>query len=1284
MTGGTTVDARPEILPGDIAVVGIGLRFPGASTLPEFRANLLAGKDCVGPMPEDRLAATGLDPAVAYLPMGHIEDIDTFDHAFFGLSKREASLIDPQQRLGLVLAYRAIEDAGFAVTDFRDSATAVVFSASTSTYHATVTEPGALSALGNLPFGLPARIAHLLGLAGPCYAVDSGCNGSLIAVHHACRELSTGDVGYALAGGVSLRPGGMPATEAGVLSELVSATGRCRAFDAAADGAVAGEGGAVVLLTTVERAMADGAPVHAVLRGSATLHNGRAAPTISTPSARAQATVIARAWRAAGTDPALAGYLETHGSGTPLGDAVELEGIAIAFGQRSGRLPIGSVKASIGHLDHAAGVVGLIKAVLSVRHGELYPSPHFERLPAGAEAAEVEVVTAARPWECDDGPRLAGVSSFSLGGINAHCVVREPPPLPDRPEHQTGQRALVGVSARDRAALATLCRDLAVALRGSDLDFRDVVFTLNRGRTHHEHRIAVLARDTEDLAVQLAAQATWLAAEEPGPLAVGLPEPGRSYERGADIDWAAVSPAMARRVRLPGHPLRGSSCWARPVVTHVPEPVPVPAPDAGEPVDLDRVEWLCSTLTELLYAETAVGPDADYFELGGNSLLAVELVNRIEARFGTRPRLIDIYERPRVADFAELIGAGATGLPAITVRDELVMSFGQERMWFHHQLDGDTTLYNLPMVSHVRGPIDVDAVRGMWEDLARRHEVLRSNFVEVDGAPVLRIREDLGDFARFVDVSGEPDPTSAARDLVREAASIRFDLARDPLLRLLVVRLGPDEHVIQVTMHHAVNDGAAPKIFQRELPELYAARRAGRPARLEPLPVRFRDFAKWQRDLLASEALDHELAYWLRVLDGAPRLDLPTDLPRPARKNFTGALHTFTIDGPLLRELRVLAARESVTLFVVLLAALYLLLARHSGQRDLVVGTPTSGRNRTELRGLLGYFNSTVALRADLSGEHTVAGLLRQVRSVVLDALEHQEIPFDRVVSALGEERDLSRTPVFDVCHIHQELPPNQPIDTAEVGYFDTEHTAVNAFGGIPAGTSKFDLTLLTGGPEGEPDMAAALEYSTELFLPATAARLTADYLVVLHGIAADLSLTRLLAGQAPVVMVPTDRHRPAVPQYRLASVSTVLPTEFADRGEAALLAAWLTLLAWITGEDELAVTVPGGHIHVDLSDGPGFAELVDEVERTLTEPPSSDTDLPLGFGAEPAPSGELWVAWDGGDCRLHYATELFDEHTAVALVADLRRLLGGLADRPELPVHEVAAGHVGRVEVVR
>ncbi|WP_308218001.1 non-ribosomal peptide synthetase [Streptomyces sp. BSP1] len=1236
---GRTDGAAPDgaEIPDDaVAVVGLALRFPDADDLAEFRANLLAGRDSVGPLPEGRAEATGLDPAAAHLPMGHLRDIHTFDHGLFRLSRREAGLMDPQQRLALLLAHQAVEDAGYATRHLADAGTAVVLATSPSSYRAAASDPGTLSALGNMTFGAPARVAHVLGLTGPCYAVDTGCNSSLTAIHHACRELTSGDARYALAGGVSLRPGGLPAQEAAAMPELVSHSGRCRAYDTDADGAVPGEGGAVLLLTTVAQARADGAPVHAVLRGSAVLHNGGAVATISSPSASAQSRTIRAAWERAGADPGDAGYLEGHGSGTPLGDAVELEGLASVFSTRATPLPIGSVKANIGHLDHAAGVAGLVRALLSVRHGELYPAVHFRSATGGTDPARlgVEIPRAARPWA--DPVRLAGVSSFSLGGVNAHCVVQRAP-AEDGPTEQPDPASqepprLVGVSARTPEALALLCVRLSSALRDGRLPLDDVAFTLNEGRDHYAHRVAVRARDTEELAVRLAAEATWLAQEEPrdvtggaprvvllagadgmapteladglrragvrpaavlgrdehtgaparlrsrrrtvlcvatGPVteadrALAQPASGEKgavelitpdprhglqgvlaalYRRGVDLDWRALAPAAAdrppRRRRLPGHPVLGIRCWAAPATPPpaapaapaapgpravVPASLPSPV-EAGSPTSAeDTTGWLCAALEELLGTGTPVTPEADYFALGGNSIVALQLVQRVGERFGHRLKLIDTYEYPRVADLARFIdslsAAGRPAVPPVVPTDAQVLSFGQERMWFHHQLDPDTTLYNLPMVSMISGELDIDAVRGMWEDLAERHEVLRSNLVDEDGVPGLRIRPELGaEFFHFTDVSGASDPVAAARERVRLAALHRFDVARDPLVRLEVIRTGPQEHVVHVTMHHAVNDGGSPRIFERELPELYAARREGRPHRLDPLPVRYRDWAHWQRQLVRTAALDGELEYWKGRLKGVEPLRMPTDHPRPARKDHSGQLHPFTVPAELIGRLRRIAAEESATLFTVLLTCLYLLLARHSGQRDLVVGSPTTGRTRPELRDLIGFFNSTVALRADLGAAASFGHLLKQVRGVVAEALEHQEVPFDRVVNALVEQRDLSRTPLFDVFFVHQELPRVQHVGEARTDFFDTGRTQENLFSGLPPGTAKFDLTLVTQDREGDDAMTACLEYSTELFTGRTAAALTEDYLAVLRAVvegSRDTPLTALLAPAGP------------------------------------------------------------------------------------------------------------------------------------------------------------------------
>ncbi|RDI53341.1 ketoacyl-synthetase-like protein [Nocardia mexicana] len=1428
----------------DIAIVGIGARFPDASNLDEFRANLAAGRDSIGPMPDARAEATALDRTAGYLPMGHLGDISTFDHAFFELSKREASLMDPQQRIAVELAHRAIEDAGYAPATLREATTAVVFSAPMPTYHAMAVDPGPLSMLGNLPFGVTARIAHLLGLTGPCYSIDSGCNASLIAVHHACRELRCGDADYALAGGVNVRANGNPEWAAQTMTEIASTSGVCRAFDADADGTVPGEGGAALLLTTLGRARADRATVHAVIRGSAVLHNGRSSATISTPSAAAQARVIARAWRNAGADPRAAGYLEAHGSATRLGDAVELEGLRIAFDGRPLPLPIGSVKTNIGHLDHAAGITGLVKAALSVADGRLYPSLHFDR-PTGdldLEAAGIEVVTRPREWTCEDGPRLAGVSSYSLGGANAHCVVQQPPEEPVTPREPAPR--LIGVSARTPAALAELCGELAGALRRGDFDLADVAFTLGRGRTHFGYRTAVYARGTADLADALTARgaaadpdmqqarpvrvalllspgavpagaesaplpgqlpATGAVAEvlagqiavhdrlracgiefaailsggasrfaaryllgstatvaageladaaaapavdrlrlrsaadtllRDGPVVFVDPAPdgilgrllaedlagrpgaeivfgatdsggplgilGRLYERGADLDWARVDGDEGRRVRLPGHPLHGSRCWVELPTAAPAGPVAPATPLATVAAAADTTEWLRAMLRDILHAETEIAPDDDYFDLGGNSIMAVQLVDRVAQTYGFRPKLLDIYEHPVVADFAALLrdravpAASRPAPPPIARTDELVMSSGQERMWFHHQLVPETTLYNYPVVNVLRGPVDVAAVRGTFEDFAERHEPLRYNLVEIDGLPAVRVRPSLGEFFRVADVSGGTDPVAATRELIAQAALAPFDLARDPLVRVLLVTLSPDTHVLQVTCHHCVTDGATPGILAREIPLLYAARQEGRTAELEPLPVRYRDYARWHRDLLDSGALDHELEYWVHLLRDAPKLQLPTDFPRPPRKTFVGDLEPFTVPADLLARSRAVAKRESVSLFVVLLTGLYILLAWRSGQRDIVVGTPTTGRTRRELEGLIGFFNSTVALRTNLSGPATLAELLERVRAIVLGALENQEIPFERVVNALDDQRDLSRTPLFDVLFVHQEIPgTGNPLDDA-AEFFDLEHSIQNAFGGLPAGTAKFDLSLITYDRSDGRDMLACFEYSTELFTPRTAAGFAAAYLDILAELvesAPDRPIDELVAApravprSAAALEIPTDRPRDTrAARYTTASVRERLSTT-AGPSAAELLSAWTALLAWYSGSDEVEVGLANGAARFDLADEPDGTALVARAAAALAAPAATTGQPAVRFGTRPEGS-ELTLDRTGDDdgefIELNYATDLFDDTTAKEMLGDLIRLLHGLARTPDDPVPDITVRCLSGAEAPR
>ncbi|MFI8214574.1 amino acid adenylation domain-containing protein [Streptomyces sp. NPDC085932] len=489
-----------------MAVIGFALALPGAHDLDTLHDNLRAGRVAVGPPGPDRVRYAGGDPALDHAPGAYLDRIDLFDHAYFGLSRREAGTMDPHQRLALQLAHRAVEHAGHAPGGLRGSRTAVVLSAPDPAYAALVPEDDPQRILGTLPAATAARVAYLLDLAGPCQVVDTACSGSLAAVALAVEQLRSGQAELALAGGVSLQTVLRPRDHHEPLPGIESPGGVCRPFDAAADGTVGGEGGGIVVLKPLARALADRDHIHAVLRGAAVNHNGNRATGMSAPSRDAQAEVIEAAWRAAGLPVGSAGFLECHGSGTPLGDAVEAAGLRRALRAAGGMdepLPIGAVKANVGHLDHASGMAGLFKVLAGLRHTTLYPTPGFtEPHPLLGSGSPVRVNDTARPWPeaGDGGPRRAGISSFGLTGTNVHVVVEEAPIRPPRATTSGPGWELVTVSAATPAALErSLARagDFA-ADTGHPLD--EVAHALNRGRDDHRHRVAVVARDTDGLA----------------------------------------------------------------------------------------------------------------------------------------------------------------------------------------------------------------------------------------------------------------------------------------------------------------------------------------------------------------------------------------------------------------------------------------------------------------------------------------------------------------------------------------------------------------------------------------------------------------------------------------------------------------------------------------------------------------------------------------------------------------------------------------------------------------
>src|SRR5882724_4094651 len=512
--GSNMSGARASEDSGDIAIIGMSLRFPGAASPERYWENLVRGVESIAVFSDQELRAAGVSEELLADPLalragGVLEGIERFDAPFFGFSRREAEVSDPQHRLMLECCWEALENAGCDPDTFVGSI-GVFAGASFSTYllhnlypHGDLVESigGQRVLMGNSSDFLTTSISYRLNLRGPSVTVQTACSTSLVAVHLAWQSLLNGECDIALAGGVSI---GLPQKKASHYQEggVQSPDGRCRAFDAAAAGTVRGNGIGVVVLKRLDEALADGDTVYALIKGSAVNNDGSGKIGYTAPSITGQSAVVAEALAVAGVDPEAIGYVEAHGTGTNLGDPTEIAALtrAYRFGtSQKGFCAIGSVKTNIGHLDTAAGVAGLIKAVLVLHHGQIPPTLHFREPNPKCDfpSSPFKVADRLLEWPRGSSPRRAGVSSLGIGGTNAHVILEEAPEVGETDPSRPWQ--LLVLSARTPAALKAVTARLRDHLRSNpSLDLGDVAFTCQVGRKAFEHRRTVVCRDLKD------------------------------------------------------------------------------------------------------------------------------------------------------------------------------------------------------------------------------------------------------------------------------------------------------------------------------------------------------------------------------------------------------------------------------------------------------------------------------------------------------------------------------------------------------------------------------------------------------------------------------------------------------------------------------------------------------------------------------------------------------------------------------------------------------------------
>ncbi|HTQ81608.1 MAG TPA: amino acid adenylation domain-containing protein, partial [Thermoanaerobaculia bacterium] len=501
-----------------------------------------------------------------------------------------------------------------------------------------------------------------------------------------------------------------------------------------------------------------------------------------------------------------------------------------------------------------------------------------------------------------------------------------------------------------------------------------------------------------------------------------------------------------------------------------------------------------------------VGATDDFFDLGGHSLLATRVISRVSQALGVELSVARLFEASTVAALALIVAAALRGeraaeappLRPVTREGDLPLSFAQERLWFLDRLAPGNPAYNLPVAVRLTGRIDRGFLAAALRAVVRRHESLRTTFTAVDGRPVQRIAPCFAPDIPLVDLAAIPEAVreAEAHRLVGREGLRPFDLAAGPLVRALFVRLETEEHLSLWNMHHIVSDGWSFGVFLKELGILYDAAARGVPSPLSALPVQYADFAVWQREWLQGEALASEIAYWRERLAGAEGVELAPDRPRSAATTYRGAEEHQALGEELSARLRTLGRQEGATLFMVLAAALDILIQRHAGGDDVLLGYPIAGRSNRESEGLIGLFLNTLVLRVDLASAPPFRGLLGRVREAALGGFAHQGVPFEKLLNEIRPERDLNRTPFFQVFLNVLNFP------LAEV-HFPGVTLAASPLAPAPV---KFDLTLYVS--DQGPGIEILWHYNADLFAGARIAALARQLTLLLEQAVADPGAT--------------------------------------------------------------------------------------------------------------------------------------------------------------------------------
>ena len=1106
---------------GSIAIIGMSLRFPDADTPEIFWENLSNQLESIRHYQEDVLLANGVQQAELDKPnyvkaSAPLDNVAWFDAEFFGLTAREAELMDPQQRLLLECAHEAFEKSGYAAENYPGKV-GVFVGQDVSLYFLNHLLP--LFKEGNSQEMLQllysnsnasTLISYKLNLTGPSLNVNTACSSSLAAIHLACQSLLNYESEMVVAGGAAIATihQGYLYQEGSILSK----DGYCRAFDAQANGTVPGSGVGLVVLKRLEDALLDGDTVHAIIRGSAMNNDGSCKVGYTAPSVEGQTAVINSALLAANVEPDAISYIECHGTGTQLGDPIEMAALVKAY--KPGNVCyLGSVKTNIGHLSAAAGVAGLIKTVLALTHKKIPASLHFEQLNPNIDLnkASFSVNTHLREWDVKNSPRTAGVSSFGIGGSNVHLIVEEAP-SPQKNVSLHSHHVLL-LSAKTPTALQAMRQQLKHHLMSNPAScLADIAYVLQVGRSSHSYRWAMVCQNVSE-AIEGLDYAQFH--ENQAIDAQSLVTFAKKWLADTSLDATnRYTDEKRKRIMLPTYPFERKRYWVNAQFEKNSDVRQTPTPRQqnlyARPVDLEKsyvaptsetARYLADEWSQVL-GISPIGMHDNFFELNGDSLNLAQLASRIFSRYQIKLPITTLFENPTLEGMEkeikyqlQQIGVSKNTISIVNDKAteepryrEVPLSSAQQRLWFLEQLEGPSSTYNMPCAIELIGNSNKHALQVALSAVVRRHEVLRTVFKKTSEGAFQVINE-----CKDVMLKEIKTTTVEVDNLIRSEIGRPFDLVSGPLFRVYLYSLTDMHSILLITMHHIITDGWSQRVFVKEFAAFYEAHLLKLACPLPPLKIQYADHSLWQKKAAQQDLLASQLTYWKSQLADLPLpIEFPTDRTRPLAQTYRGASIDFDLPASLIQQLSKVTRAENATLFMVMFAAFNVLIHRYTGREDIIIGSPIAGRQHLDLEPLIGFFVNTLVLRTQLQGCTPFNDLLVAVKKVVIDACNHQDLPFDKLVEVLQPERNLSYSPLFQI-----EFAWQNAFDR-EINLPDLQAKLYP----LQSAVAKFDLTFYM--QETQDTVSGLVEYNVDLFDKSTIERLIANFTTLLNSIATN------------------------------------------------------------------------------------------------------------------------------------------------------------------------------------